>query len=400
MIRKVWPLVAAAVALGIDAYVLAGVLPSIAGSLTTTVAMIGLGVTAFTAAYAVAGPLLSGRLTRGSTARALLIALGVFNLGNLITTVAPGIGIFLASRVIAGAGAGILTAVATATAAASVAENERGRAMAMVTFGLSTGTVAGVPVGMLIGQSLGWRWTMALVVAVGVLSMVALATRARTLPSLPTTDGAPVLGVLRSGKTVAGVLTAFLLGVASLGLYTYLLPMADARGLGDWGFALVWAWGIGGVTGSALIGKPLDRYGPKGMLLVLPALLAASFVTVWAFSAPAVWLIAAAVWGAAGWASVPTVQQALTQDRPAQAMPIIAFQMAAMYLGSAAGAALGSSLLAAGTSAIDLAAWALVPAGPAVLLAGWIGTVALGTRRRATVGERSEPVHAVCESGA
>ncbi|ESU48921.1 MFS transporter [Streptomyces filamentosus] len=389
MIRKVWPLVAAAVALGIDAYVLAGVLPSIAESLTTTVAVIGLGVTAFTAAYAVGGPLLSGRLTRGSTARALLIALGVFNLGNLITVVAPGVAFFLASRVVAGAGAGILTAVATATAAAMVADRERGRAMAMVTFGLSTGTVAGVPVGMLIGQSWGWRWTMALVVAVGVLSMIALAARAHTLPTLPVTGGAPVFGVLRSGTVSAGIVAAFLLGVASLGLYTYLLPMADTRGLRDWGFALVWAWGVGGVTGAALIGRPLDRYGPRALLVALPALLAASFAAFWAFSAPAVWLIAAAVWGAAAWASVPTLQQALTRDRPDRAMAVIAFQMAAMYLGSAAGAAAGSSLLAGGADSADLAGWALVPAGLAIALLGRIGASV-----RALPARTRTPVHA------
>ncbi|WP_103534830.1 MFS transporter [Streptomyces sp. SM11] len=385
MIRKVWPLVAAAVALGIDAYVLAGVLPSIADSLVTTVAVVGLGVTAFTAAYAVAGPLLSGRLARGSTARALLIALGVFNLGNLITVVAPGAGLFLASRVVAGAGAGILTAVATATAAAMVADRERGRAMAMVTFGLSTGTVAGVPVGMLIGENLGWRWTMALVVAVGVLSMIALAARAHTLPALPATGGAPVFGVLRSGRTAAGIVAAFLLGMASLGLYTYLLPMADARGLRDWGFALVWAWGIGGVTGAALIGKPLDRYGPGALLLILPATLAVSFGAVRIFSAPAVWLIAAALWGAAGWASVPTLQQALTRDRPDRAMAVIAFQMAAMYLGSAAGAAVGSGLLAGGADSGGLAGWALLPTGLAMVLTGWIGARALPVRTREPV---------------
>ncbi|MFG3406274.1 MFS transporter [Streptomyces sp. NPDC048142] len=395
MIRKVWPLVAAAVALGIDAYVLAGVLPSIADSLVTTVAVVGLGVTAFTAAYAVAGPLLSGRLTRGSTARALLIALGVFNLGNLITVVAPGVGLFLASRVVAGVGAGILTAVATATAAAMVADRERGRAMAMVTFGLSTGTVAGVPVGMLIGEHLGWRWTMALVVAVGVLSMIALAARAHTLPALPTRRGAPVFGVLRSGRTAAGIVAAFLLGMASLGLYTYLLPMADARGLRDWGFALVWAWGIGGVTGAALIGKPLDRYGPGVLLLVLPATLAVSFGAVRIFSAPAVWLIAAVLWGAAGWATVPTLQQALTRDRPDRAMAVIAFQMAAMYLGSAAGAAVGSSLLAGGADSGDLAGWALLPTGIAMVLTGWIGAGALA---RALPAGTREPVPAqACE---
>ncbi len=381
MIRKVWPLVVAAIALGIDAYVLAGVLPQIATSLATTVAMIGLGVTAFTAAYAVAGPLLSGRLTRRNTARAILVALGVFNLGNLITAVAPGVEVFLASRVVAGAGAGILTAVATATAAAMVKDEERGRAMAMVTFGLSTGTVAGVPVGMLIGQSAGWRWTMGLVVLIGVLSMAALALRARTLPQLDAAAGEPAFRVLRSGKTSVGIVAAFLLGVASLGLYTYLLPMAEARGLADWGFALVWAWGIGGVTGSALIGKPLDRFGAKPFLIALPALLAVSFAAAWLFSSPVAWLIAAAVWGAAGWASVPTLQQALTADRPRQAMPIIAFQMAAMYLGSAVGAAVGSSLLAAGTDATDLAAWALVPAVLALTLTASIAFARLRRRQ-------------------
>ncbi|MGP9724255.1 MFS transporter [Corynebacterium sp. AOP40-9SA-29] len=369
MIRKVWPLTAAAVALGIDAYVLAGVLPQIADSLSTTAAMIGLGVTAFTAAYAVAGPLLSGRLTRGSTARALLIALGVFNLGNLITTLAPGVEVFLVSRVIAGAGAGILTAVATATAAAMVDDAERGRAMSMVTFGLSAGTVAGVPLGMLIGDTAGWRWTMALVVAFGVCSMTALAVRARHLPVLDS-GGGPIFSVLHSAKTSLGVVAAFLLGIASLGLYTYLLPMAESRGLDDWGFALVWAWGIGGVCATALIGKPLDRFGPRPFLIALPVILALGFSLAWTSGNPIVWIIAAVLWGAAGWATVPTLQQALTADRPSQAMPVIAFQMAAMYLGSAVGAAAGSSLLSGGTVAADLAGWALLPAGGALLLAG------------------------------
>ncbi|RSN09207.1 MFS transporter [Nonomuraea sp. WAC 01424] len=377
MIRRVWPLVAAAIALGIDAYVLAGVLPSIADSLATTVAAVGLGVTAFTAAYALAGPLLSGSLIRGSTARALLIALGVFNLGNLVTVVSPGTEVFLASRVIAGAGAGVLTAVATAAAAAMVADHERGRAMAMVTFGLSTGTVAGVPVGMLIGDRLSWRWTMALVVAVGLLSMVALAVKARTIPSLPASRG-PAFAVLRSARTLVGIAAAFLLGVASLGLYTYLLPMAEARGLQDWGFALVWAWGIGGVAGSALVGRPLDAFGPRALLIVLPAVLLGGFAVFWLSAAPAAWLVAAALWGAAGWASVPTLQQALTGAWPERAMPIVAFQMAAMYLGSAAGAAVGSGLLAKGVDPGDLSAWALIPAALALLLTCRLG---IGTLR-------------------
>src|SRR5690606_11777806 len=109
----------------------------------------------------------------------------------------------------------------------------------------------------------GWRWTMGLVVLIGTLSMLALAARVGTLPRLDGAASRSSSRVLRSGTVVSGVVAAFLLGVASLGLYTYLLPMAQARGLGDWGFALVWAWGIGGVTASALVGRPLDQFGPR-----------------------------------------------------------------------------------------------------------------------------------------
>ncbi|MGZ0067815.1 MFS transporter [Microbacterium arborescens] len=376
MIRRLWPLVIAAVALGVDAYVLAGVLPQIAASLGTTVAAIGLGVATFTAAYAIAGPLLSGRLARASAARALLWALGVFNAGNLATALAPGIEVFLTSRVVAGAGAGVLTAIATTTAAAMVEEGNRGRAMSMVTFGLSAGTVAGVPIGMVIGQNLGWRWTMGLVVAVGVLAMGALAARTRALPERVSAASGGTFRVLRSQRTIIGISAAFLLGTASLGLYTYLLPLAEAAGVGDWGFALVWAWGIGGVTGSALIGRPLDRFGAGPFLIALPALLIASFATLRLVDSPAVWLTATAVWGAAGWASVPTVQQALTSDWPHQAMPVIAFQMAAMYLGASAGSAMGGALLSAGIDAADLAAAAGIPAVLALALTAALATSA------------------------
>ncbi|MGW3497550.1 MFS transporter [Streptomyces sp. NPDC001020] len=368
MIGKVWPLVVAAVSLGIDAYVLASVLPDMADSLATTAGAIGLGVTAFTAAYAAAGPFLSRVLVGRSTRTALLVALGTFNLGNLATALAPTLSVFLTSRVVAGAGAGVLTAVATATAGALVSDHERGRAMAMVTFGLSTGTVAGVPLGMLIGEQVGWRGTMGFVVLIGVLSMLALALRSGTLPQLPASHRSGNGAVLRSPRVALGITLSFVLGMASLGLYTYLLPMADASGLNDWGFPLVWAWGIGGVLGSGLIGRPLDTLGPRRLMPVVPAFLLASFLIIWLVDNPAAWLLATAVWGASGWISVPVLQQALTRDRTEQAMPIVAFQMAAMYLGSAAGSAVGSALLAGGVSADALPGWAALAVAGGVVL--------------------------------
>lgn len=88
MVRKLWPLVLSAVALGINSYVIAGILPDIADTLHVTQGSVGLGVTTFTAAYALTAPWLPGVLARaGSTRRALLIALAVFTIGSAITAV-------------------------------------------------------------------------------------------------------------------------------------------------------------------------------------------------------------------------------------------------------------------------------------------------------------------------
>lgn len=391
--RKVWPLVVAAVSLGIDAYVLAGVLPQIADSLATTVGAIGLGVTAFTAAYALAGTTLAKRATRGSTKRALLLSLGLFNVANLITALAPNLTVFLGSRILSGAGAGVLTAVATAAAAGMVSDEHRGRAMALVTFGLSTGTVAGVPVGMLIGEQIGWRWTMGLVVAVGVVSMAALAFRGGEIPAIPDVPGAGASAIARSPQVLLGVLLAFVFGVTSLGLYTYMLPMAADRGLDSWGFGLIWVWGIGGVLGSMLIGRFIDTVGARTLLPLLALALLASFAAVAFLPQPAAWLAAALVWGASGWASVPTLQDALTRARPEATTTIVAFQMAAMYLGSAVGSAVGTTLLGAGTSAGELPVWAFGAQAIAVALAVLVAAMGRRTSTTRALKEAASPCH-------
>ncbi|PSK89389.1 putative MFS family arabinose efflux permease [Murinocardiopsis flavida] len=390
MIRRIWPLSLATASLGIDAYVLAGVLPDIAGSLTTTAAVIGLGVTAFTAAYALAGPFLSGPLARGSTKRALVIALLLFNAGNLATAVAPEVATFLGSRVVAGAGAGILTAVATATASGLVAPDRRGRAMSLVTFGLSTGTVLGVPLGMLIGQAAGWRWTMALVVAIGTVSMLAVLLDSRPYPRIAVAHAGRDLRLPARPAAALGVAAALLLGIASLGLYTYLLPIAADAGLGAWSFAFVWTWGIGGVLGSAAVGRPVDVYGSHRVLPAVLAVLALVLAGLWAATNPWAWFVLLALWGACGWASVPALQHLLTRAAPESALPIVAFQMAAMYLGSSVGAALGSAALGAGMAA------AALPACAAVIAAAGLGLAVLAVRRAdgGNDGSTAEPAPA------
>ena len=89
MLCLLWPLILGGFALGLDAYVLAGLLPGMARDLQTTQAMAGLGVALFTVAYAVSAPALASVSTRYSTRTALLAGLAVFTVGNVVTPFAP-----------------------------------------------------------------------------------------------------------------------------------------------------------------------------------------------------------------------------------------------------------------------------------------------------------------------
>ena len=192
MLKQLWPLVLGSVALGLDAYVIAGLLPQIAEDLGASGSVIGLGVTAFTGAYAVCGPLLSGRVGKDPR-NGLLGAIAVFSLANVVTAVSPTVSVFIVSRLIAGAAAGIYSPLSAAVAGMSVTAERRGRALSLVLAGLAVGTVAGVPAGLGVAKELGWRAAIALVSVVGMAALAGIAIRKTSaVPAVPSSSLGPV----------------------------------------------------------------------------------------------------------------------------------------------------------------------------------------------------------------
>lgn len=355
--RKILLLTLGAFTLGLDAYVMAGLLPVVAGDLGTTVAAAGQMVTVFTLAYAVSAPLVAGLLS-GVRPRVLLIAaLGVFTLGNALTALAPGLLLLLLSRAVAGVGAGVYSALSTAAASALAPEGKRGRALALVMGGMSSGTVLGVPLGVLLAEHTGWRATMWLVTGLGVVALVGLSALLPEIPAGPVVPVRARLGALADRAVAPVVAVSFLAAVASLGLYTYLAPvLASAGGVHEVA-PYLWAWGIGGVLGSVAVGPLMDRTGKAwalaaGLLVLVTVALA---VLPWAASSVVAACAVLVVWGAAGWAfQVPQQHRLLAGSAAERGTVALALNNSALYLGSAAGSALGGLALAAGFGAAAL----------------------------------------------
>lgn len=341
-----------AFAMGMDAYVMTGLLAGIGRDLGVSLPRAGQCVTVFTLCYAVSAPLLSAALARLSTRTVLVTALLVFTAANAAAALAGSYPVLLVSRAVAGIGAGLYSPTAATAAAALASEEKRGRALAVVLGGMSGGTVLGVPLGLLLATHHGWRASMWLVTALGAAACAGVAARLpRVRPGAAPTLRARLSGLARPGIAAVVVVT-FLQGVASLGSYTYLQPILAAGGHTGNLTPYLWVWGIGGVCGSLLSGVVADRLGRPAVLsgVLLGLLGLALAVLPGAGALPGLVLLPLAVWGATGWGFVvPQQHRLIRADAPGGAA--VALNSSATYLGSSVGAALGGAALAAGLGA-------------------------------------------------
>ncbi|GLP70143.1 MFS transporter [Streptomyces sp. TUS-ST3] len=365
--NRLYILVLGAFALGLDAYVMAGLLPKVAADLHTSESAAGQMVTLFTLCYALAAPVFATALAGRPAKTILTAALLLFTAANALTAVAGSLAVLLVARALAGVGAGVYSPMAAATAASLAGEERRGRALALVMGGMSIGTVIGVPVGVLLADHVGWRGTLWLITglgAVAIAGVVLALPRLEATPPPPLRERARILA-RRPVAAIAGV--SLIAGVTSLGLYTYLAPfLADAGGI-DGTLGAMWAWGLGGVAGSLLIGRIVDRTGrPYAVVTVVLLLLCLSHLLL-PLAARSAWVLAVplVVWGATGWALQVPQQHQLIAARPDQAPVAVSLNSSAVYLGSALGSALGGVVLAAGVAPADLPYWtgALVALG-------------------------------------
>ncbi|WP_261575616.1 MFS transporter [Frankia gtarii] len=353
--------------LGVDGFVLAGLLPAIADDLSVSVSTAGQLTTIFSVTYAVGSPVLAALTGRWDRRLLLGGGLALFLLGMAGQALAPSYAVMAAGRAAAALGAAAFQSNAYVMAGMLASGRRRGRALAAVTAGTSLSTVLGVPFGVLAGQWFGWRTVLWIITVLAALTAlcVPLLPRAHVPPTsmrarLGVLTRTPVLMVLLA--TVAVVAPPFLL----ISYLPIVLGMAntDSRLV-----VILLAFGLGSLTGNRLVGHLVDSRGALGVLLVAVTGLAASFAVLVPAreeygAALAVFLAVGAFQGL----SITPQQQRLFVIAPDVATVALGLNGSAIYLGSALGAALGGvTLNVAGAATIPAAAAVLAAAGLALI---------------------------------
>jgi len=198
MTKKISPamtllaLAISAFAIGSTEFISVGLMPLLIQSFHISIAQAGLTVSVYALGIMVGAPLmtlLTGQINRHTL---MIIIMLLFILGNLVAAFAPAFIVLLAGRVIAALAHGIFMTVASVIAADVVAPSKRASAIAVMFTGLTVATVTGVPLGTMIGQLGGWRWSFIFISVIGVIGWVAdyvLVPRNLPLPSKATARG-------------------------------------------------------------------------------------------------------------------------------------------------------------------------------------------------------------------
>ena len=331
--------------LGVDGFVLAGLLPQVAVSLHVSVSTAGQLTTLFALVYALGSPIIAA--AAGNWDRRALLATGmtVFLVGIIVQATGPDFAVVACGRVLAALGAAGYQATAYSTAGILSDDEHRARSLAVVAGGSSVAIVAGLPFGILVGQTWGWRSAMWVLVVLAALSILAV----RLLPPAH----APRMSLRQRGKAltdrrVLGILAGTVTVLTPGFMIIAYLP-AIMRTSGTWIVVAVLAYGIGQVTGTVLVPRLIRRRSARTALL-LGACGVTVVTTVLTFTrtVPVAGTVTMAALGLAIGLSVVPQQHRLFATVPKLAPVAVGLNGSAIYIGSALGAALGGVALSVG----------------------------------------------------
>ncbi|MFJ9802933.1 MFS transporter [Streptomyces wuyuanensis] len=336
--------------IGTTEFVIMGLLPEVAHDYHVSIPTAGFLVTGYALGVVLGAPLMTVLGTKVSRKRMLMLLMGLFIMGNVLSAVAPFFGVMLAGRVVASLAHGAFFGIGSVVAADLVAPEKKAGAIAMMFTGLTVANVVGVPLGTFIGQSIGWRVTFLIVAGLGVLGLAGVA---RLVPEQPRPEGVRLRHEMAAFRNVQ-VLLAMAMTVLGFGgvfaAITYITPMmTEVAGFADGSVTwLLVLFGLGMVGGNLIGGKFADRalmpllYVSLGSLAMVLAL----------FTFTAQNKIAAAVTivlvGGLGFATVPPLQKRVLDQASGAPTLASAVNIGAFNLGNALAAWLGGIVIAAG----------------------------------------------------
>ncbi|MED3993555.1 MFS transporter [Peribacillus frigoritolerans] len=199
-----------------------GILPSIADHFHVSISKAGLLVSLFALAVAVSGPTMPLLFSGMNRKKVMLLVLGVFVLGNIVSIFTTNFTLALVARIVPAFFHPIYCSLAFTVAADSVSKEEAPKAVSKVFIGVSAGMVVGVPIVSFIANAVSIEMAMAFFAIVNAIVFLATLIFVPSMPVEEKLSYGAQLSVLKKSITWLSIVAVILLNSAVFGVYSYL----------------------------------------------------------------------------------------------------------------------------------------------------------------------------------
>lgn len=217
-------------------------------------------------------------MTANLERRSLLLKLvALFFVSHVISVIAWDFWVLLIGRIGVACAHAIFWAIMTSLIVRVAPKDKKAQAIGLLAIGCSLAMVLGLPLGRIIGQSLGWRATFA---AITLISFIILILLYKLLPHLPSKNAGSLKSIpmLFKRPLLVGLYTLTIIIIsAHFTAYSYVEPFMLKIGqmTGNMTTIILLVFGFSGITASLLFNR-FHNYGPAKFLTISMVILVLS----------------------------------------------------------------------------------------------------------------------------
>ncbi|AQW21000.1 MFS transporter [Lentilactobacillus curieae] len=243
--------------LGCNEFMVVGVISDLAKSFHVSISLVGYLVTIFATVYAVSTPFVTILTSKYRHYNTLMVLMVVFLVGNTLSAFATNFWFMMISRIISAMTAGSIISLIMTFASQIAPREQRASLISWIFAGFSIASVFGVPIGVAISTSFGWRYAFWLISIVSIFTMILLGILLPKKVDQTTSTIKSQLSLLLDKRIYYGIILVLFTAATMYSYYTYIRPLLTTSmhfSLGSLNWLLV-IIGIFSILSNRLSGK-------------------------------------------------------------------------------------------------------------------------------------------------